>query len=60
MQNNIKMKTILNVTEDHLPSVKITGYEKSIQVSYIAKREGSPKWIWSTDNNAPLFLFYTI
>ncbi len=54
------MKPILNVTEDHLPSVKITGYEKSIQVSYIAKREGSPRWIPNTDNNEPLFTFYTI
>jgi hypothetical protein len=55
------METILNLTGYDFSPKKITGNEESIQLSYIANRDGSPRWIWNSDNNAPLFLkFYNV
>lgn len=61
LQKSIKMKTILNLAGYDLQPIKITGYEESIQLSYITNRDGSPRWIWNTDNDEPLFLkFYNV
>ncbi|MCZ8229419.1 hypothetical protein [Flavobacterium sp.] len=55
------MKTILNLAGYDLSSKKTTVYEHSILLSYIANRDGSPRWIWNSDNNEPLFLkFYNV
>ncbi|CAM2914693.1 hypothetical protein SAMN05444143_11621 [Flavobacterium succinicans] len=50
------MKTILQQTGYHLSPKKINGNEESIQLSTIDNRDGSPRWIWNSENNDPLFL----
>jgi hypothetical protein len=55
------MKTILNLTGYDFSPKKLNGNEESIQLSYIANRDGSPRWIWNANNNEPLFLkFYNV
>lgn len=55
------MKTILNLTGYDFSPHQITGDEESIQLSYITNRDGSPRWIWNSENTEPLFLkFYNV
>lgn len=61
LQNTIKMKTILKLTGYDFSPKKSTGNEQSISLSYIANRDGSPKWVWNAENTEPLFLkFYNV
>lgn len=61
VQNTIIMKAILKLTGYDFFPKKITGNEESILLSYIANRDGSPRWIWNSENNEPLFLkFYNV
>ncbi|TAF68928.1 MAG: hypothetical protein EAZ58_07765, partial [Flavobacterium sp.] len=53
------MKAILKLTGYDFSTKKINGDEESIKLSYIAYSDGSPKWIWNSQNKVPLFLkFY--
>lgn len=53
------MKSILKLTGYDFSPKKINGNEESIKLSYIANSDGSPKWIWNSQNKVPSFLkFY--
>lgn len=59
VQNTIIMKAILKLTGYDFSPKRINGNEESIKLSYIANSDGSPRWIWNSQNKVPSFLkFY--